>query len=110
MYLASPYSDPDPKIQELRFKQVCIVAGKMLAQGRMIFSPIAHTHSIAQATDLPTDWEFWSRYDKTMLRQAAEFGILCLTGYTKSKGVIAEIKISEYLELPTFYFDPKDWL
>ena len=48
IYLASPYSDPDPWVKENRFLAVCTKAAKMMSEGAYVFSPIAHTHPIAK--------------------------------------------------------------
>jgi len=90
IYLASPYSDPDPNVQERRFVEVCRAAGRLMAAGHLIFSPIAHTHPIACQGNLPKDYKFWRRYDEEMLQCASEIWILTLPGWRTSSGVAAE--------------------
>ena len=55
VYLAVPYTHEDPEIREKRFKAVSKVAGKLLNEGEMIFSPISHCHPIALECSLPKD-------------------------------------------------------
>lgn len=106
LYLASPYSDPDPFIMELRFDLVCRAAGKLMNQGLVVYSPIAHCHPIAVRVGLPRDWEFWQRFDTEMLKAATSFYILTIPGWNDSKGVLAEREIAESMGLPVTYMEP----
>jgi hypothetical protein len=66
IYLASPYSDADPAVEQARFDTVCRAAAAIMRQGLLVFSPIAHSHPIARF-GLPKDWGFWQRYDSAFL-------------------------------------------
>ena len=55
IYLASPYSHPDPAVMEQRFETACRVAGWLMARGEIVFCPIAMSHSVAVRYDLPRD-------------------------------------------------------
>lgn len=90
IYLASPYTHSDPAIREQRFEAVCLAAGKLMAAGEHVFSPIAHTHPIAVRCDLPKGWEFWQSYDRAMIRFCDRFMVLTLPGWLQSTGVCAE--------------------
>lgn len=94
IYLASPYTHPDPAVREARFRRACIAAGEMLCAGHIVYSPIAHTHPIAQILELPSHWEFWERYDREMIKLADTFAVLKIDGWRESKGVQAEIRIA----------------
>lgn len=91
IYLASPYSHPDPAIRQARHDAVARFAGAMIKRGMVVYSPIAHTHAIAQVCDLPGTWEFWKRQDEAMLDLASGLVVLCLDGWQESVGVQAEI-------------------
>lgn len=90
IYLASPYSHPDPAVREQRFEAVCKTAARMMREGQFVFSPIAHTHPIAKY-DLPLGWEFWKRYDREWLAACDEMVVLMLAGWRESRGVEAEV-------------------
>lgn len=90
VYLASPYSHPDPKIVEARFRAVCKEAARLMRQGVFLYSPIAHTHPLAVYGMLPGSWDFWERYDQMMMDRCDELWILCLDGWQRSTGVTAE--------------------
>lgn len=105
IYLASPYTHPDSHVQELRFEQACHAAARLMQEGDYIFSPIAHTHPIANAGQLPTDWEYWREYDKRMIACCDELYVLQLPGWQNSKGVTEEIEIARALKKPIKFID-----
>ena len=91
IYLASPYSDPDPAVEQQRFEAVCKVAAVLMGNGHVIFAPVAHTHSIAAHGAVPRDHDFWERMDLPLLARADELWVLMLPGWQDSKGVQGEI-------------------
>ncbi len=105
VYLATPYSHPDPAIREHRFREVNRVAGEMMRSGVFVFSPISHTHPIALAVDLPKGWEFWSAYDLTILRACCKVVVLMQDGWRESVGVRAEIALARRLGLPVEFME-----
>lgn len=105
IYLASPYSHPDHDVREQRFQLACAAASRLMANGKHVFSPIAHTHPIALAGDLPKNWEYWKSYDQRMLRCCDEIHVLLLDGWQESVGVAAEMEIAKAIGLPLFYMD-----
>jgi hypothetical protein len=105
IYLACPYSDPDPDVIRFRFESANLISAKLMAEGHLIFSPISHCHPIAMAGDLPKGWDFWERYDRTMLEACYKIIVLKLPGWTTSKGVTAELKIARELGLEIEYID-----
>ena len=102
-YLASPYSDFDPAIRLQRFQAACKATAELMNEGVRIFSPIAHTHPIAMAGDLPLGWDFWEQYDREMIAVCDELIVLCLDGFEDSRGVQAEIAIAKELGIPVSY-------
>lgn len=104
-YLATPYSHSDHLIRETRFNQACMTAAQIMRQtNKIIFSPIAHTHPIAQY-GLPKNWDFWENFDREFLNICGELIVLKLDGWRYSRGVIAEIKIMESLNKPISYME-----
>ena len=93
IYLASPYSDPDPAVEQQRFEAVCKVASALMMQGHRIFSPIAHTHPIAMAGEMPRGWDFWQEYDREMLGACDALWVLMLPGWDKSRGIRGELRM-----------------
>jgi hypothetical protein len=110
IYLASPYSHPDKIIEQARFEIVCQVAAKMMAEGKYVLSPIAHTHPIALAGKLPGNWEYWEGYDRTLIKCCQKLIVVRISGWRESKGVQAEIKIAQELGIPVEYLDSAEYL
>ena len=102
-YLCSAYSDPDPAVRRARFEAVCRCAAALMAKGHRILSPIAHSHPIAEAGDLPKGWEFWQAYDRELIAACDEVWVFCHDGWYESKGVRAEIAIADELHKPLRY-------
>ncbi len=103
IYLACPYSHEDPQIMLERFARVNAVAAKLMLEGHHVFSPISHSHPIAMAGELPTGWEFWESYDRQMISHCEKLIVLCLPGWSVSRGVSAEIAIAQELNIPVDY-------
>ena len=74
-----------------------------------MFSPISHTHPVAEAgangTPLPRGWDYWEGYDRLMIECCDDVIVLRLPGWETSTGVQAEIKIGKELEIPVEYVD-----
>lgn len=106
IYLASPYTHPDPRVVTERFEAVCREAAYLMRAGIHVLSPIAHTHPIAQVGDLPTRWEFWEAFDRTLIAACKEVWVLQLDGWRESRGVAAEIAIAEQMGKRVRYRPP----
>jgi hypothetical protein len=107
VYLASPYSHDDPAIREQRFHAACAKAAELMRAGVLLFSPIAHTHPIAQF-DLPKGWDFWERYDREYLDVCKALVVLTIDGWATSKGVCAEVCIMRDSGKPVFWLAPNE--
>ena len=95
IYLASPYSDNDSKIQEQRFKAVCKIAGNLIKERYFVFCPIAHSHSIYIHSNLPNKSNFWKRFNESWIDWCDEFWIANMPLWNDSKGIEREIKYAE---------------
>jgi nucleoside 2-deoxyribosyltransferase len=102
VYLASPYSHPDPAVREQRFQAVCRAVAALLRAGHVVFSPIVHCHALVPH-GLPTDWAFWQRVDREHLERCDEVVVLMLDGWEVSEGVQAEIGVARALGKPVRY-------
>lgn len=100
IYLASPYSHPDPAVRQQRFETVCHTAAYLMQAGHFIFSPIAHTHPICLAGELPPGFEYWQALDKLMLGLCSEMWVVRMDGWEQSVGVKAEMEYMNRLGKP----------
>jgi Domain of unknown function (DUF1937) len=112
-YLASPYQNPDDKTDKvycaIRFNEACAAAAKLMAQGRLIFCPIAHSHPIADHLPPGThsDHDFWLKQDFALLAMADNLLVLQLHQWKRSYGVGQEIAFARAHGIPVKYLDPE---
>lgn len=106
-YLASPYTHPDPHVMHLRYHAACKAAAALMAQGKVVFSPIAHSHPICDhlPDDKRTDFDFWMAQDLPVLRAADELVVLKLPGWGMSRGVHREIQEATDMGKPVTYLE-----
>ncbi len=113
-YLAIPYTwNPD-----VSFDIVNRVAADLMAKGDIIFSPISHSHCIADhlEKELRIDQDFWMHQDLPMVALAEEVIVVVINGnmdlVLNSQGVQTEIEEAHRLGLPVTYYHydiPEDW-
>lgn len=104
-YLASPYS------RYVSLHAACrdasIVAARLIKSGYRVFSPIAHSHTIAMHGGLgPMDHAFWLNFDLSFMRVCDSLMIAMLDGWKQSVGVAMEIEYFEKAGKPIFYVNP----
>ena len=90
LYLATPYSGTAEE-QEVRFDMACQLAGILIWKGWSVFSPIAHSKPIAEASGLPHNAAFWSQLNSTWLRWSTDFVVAKIEDWKESKGVRFEL-------------------
>lgn len=102
-YLSIPYTFNPEK----SFEIANIVAARLMSKGYIIFSPISHSHPIADYldTELRTSQEFWMKQDIPLVSKCDEMIIVVIgdNGYSlieNSKGCQSEIKEAKRLEMP----------
>ena len=107
-YLAIPYTWNPAKSFEIANK----VAAKLMQEGKVIFSPISHSHVIADHMDdsFRLSQSFWMAQDLPMLSVCGEL-IMIQIGEDgsdlmhNSKGCMAEIENAEKLGLKINYYE-----
>lgn len=107
IYLAAPYSHADNDVRAYRFSAVTWVAGELMRQGDVVYSPLTAGHVISTAVDLPSDWEFWRTSCLSYLEEwATALYVLRLAGWDMSTGVAAETDAARRLRLPIVHILP----
>lgn len=106
IYVASPYSHPDPRCQNERFWQVCRYTAQLIKAGNLAFSPIAHSHPVAFIGEMEGNFETWQRWCLRMLDACDVLYVLTLPGWQNSHGVMAEINHANRLGLSVLFVDP----
>lgn len=112
IYLASPYTHGDPDVRFKRYMISCQVAAKLMMEGNLVFSPLAHSHPIADC--MPDGWcidhDFWKMQDEPYLERADVLVVLTIEGWKNSKGLRHEINHANWRKIPIFYIDPEEIL
>ena len=106
IYLACPYTHPNPYVRERRFTRVNLAAGELINSGHIVFSPISQSHPIALACNLPRDFEFWRGYNLSFIEWCDELYVLALDGWKESVGVRAEVEYAEEIGKPVMIWTP----
>lgn len=108
VYLATPYSHPDPKVRVQRYEAVTRHAAKMVAEGLVVFSPITMTHPIEVLGETdPAPTEYWIAFDEPFMDACAEAVVLMLPGWESSRGVAREIAHFTAQSKPILFVEPE---
>lgn len=102
-YICSPYSDPDPHVRWLRYEAACRVTAKLISEGRLVFSPIAHSHPVAIAGGMGKGFDVWREWCLEMLHRCDDVLVLKLDGWLQSIGVNHEIAVAQAAGLVVRY-------
>lgn len=103
IYLASPYTHKEERIRQTRYTAALRAVAHLLAEGKHVFSPIAHCHMVALAYELPGDFLFWQNFNEDMIDRCDELTVLQLEGWDTSYGVAKEIEYAEAIGRPVNY-------
>jgi hypothetical protein len=109
IYLATPYSHPDQKIEKERFIAVSKAAAHLFSKGFFVFSPISHAHPMKVYGEMEGGWETWAEYDSYMLVGCEAMVILTLDGWKESEGVQNEVEIAKLANTPIGKMDPETY-
>lgn len=111
IYLAIPYTWNPNKSFEIANK----VAAKLIIDGNIVFSPISHSHVIADhmQQDLRWSYDLWMKQDLAMIDWADEVHVVCIGEYgsnliADSKGVRMEIDHANQNNKPVKIIDYYD--
>lgn len=99
IYLASPYSHPDPTIVLTRYLLVMQATSALINARKFVYSPILHCHELARIHSLPTNFDFWQHYNINMIKRCDQFRVLKIPGWDESKGVKGESAVAAFLNL-----------
>lgn len=105
IYLASPYTNPDPKAREENFRRVSILAAELNSKGIIAFSPITYGHTLLEFKEMPHDWEFWKVFCISFLQHCDELLVYKMPGWEKSNGVSEEVKYAKQNGIKVSYLE-----
>jgi len=105
VYLAAPYSHPNPAMREFRFRCINKAASTLMRSGVFVLSPVSHSHPIAISGNLPPGFDYWGRWNRELLRVCKRMLILELDGWKSSEGIKGEIEFATDCGIP-YSFQP----
>lgn len=105
IYLASPYTHGDPNVQQERYEKITRIGARLTEKyGHAFFLPITQSHQLVEANpNLNGSFESWEEIDLTVLSRCDALWVVTLDGWRASRGVLAEIKFAEELNIPIKY-------
>ena len=106
VYLAAPYTSPDPEVSRDRVEIASIIAASLMREGYTTFSPITHGHNIADhlPAKLAASHEFWMHQCLPILANCDWLIIVPLEGWRESKGIAEEIAFAQASRKPIFLY------
>jgi Domain of unknown function (DUF1937) len=111
VYVAAPYSDPDPEVRIRRFEAVTRYAATLVAAGRIVYSPLTHSHPIDLVLierGVSCDSDFWVTFDEAFMAICTEIHVLKLDGWERSSGVNREINYFARHHRLVIFVDPSE--
>jgi hypothetical protein len=108
VYLAAPYSSPDPECVENRIRAFCSKDSELSGGGIITVSPLFKHLLFINGSKLPSDWAYWERYSYVLLSRCDYLVVLKLPGWEESVGVQGEIKYALDNGINIVYIDPLD--
>lgn len=91
-YLATPYSKY-PEGVHIAFVLASQAAGRLVARGIHVYSPIAHTHPVAIYGNLDLyDHTLWLPLDEHFMDAAKRLLVVKMPGWDTSRGITHEIE------------------
>ena len=93
IYLACPYTHPDPVIRNDRAELASLAAANIMEGFKhAVYSPITHGHRVHEHLQRKGDHAFWMNQCLPILHRCEELWLLPLEGWDKSRGVEDELK------------------
>ena len=105
IYLASPYSHPDPLVRQARFDTACRVTANLIQAGQAVVAPIVQGHPLVRF-GVPGDWSFWKPLAREYLARCDKLVVLQIDGWRDSEGVQAELELARALGKRVDYLEP----
>jgi hypothetical protein len=109
VYLASPYSNPSPSIQDHREQQITRIGALLTLKHKTpMFMPITQSAAMKRfVPQLGTTFEYWKGIDLPAIDGCAEVWVVKMPGWNESIGVMHEIRYAKENQIPVKYIDPK---
>ena len=103
IYLAAPFSHPDPEVSRRRIEEVNRYAAQLLSRGALAFSPLSHGAQL-DSPDIPDS--VWYELGLRIMESCDELWLLALDGWEDSEGVRMELERAWQLDIPVYIVNP----
>lgn len=100
IYIAAPYTSPDPEVSQTRLAAATILAANLIHEGHLVFSPLTYSQELKNAGHVFPTADDWYQYDIQYLMRCDRMLILRTPGWELSRGVNAEIIAAKRLGIP----------
>lgn len=100
IYLASPYTHEDKLVMKTRFLLAEQCLAHLIMQNVHVYSPIVHFHEVAAKYRIETEFSYWKKINFDMIRRSDMMYVLDIDGWSRSKGVQAEMELAQTLYIP----------
>ena len=107
IYLATPYT-LFPRGLDVAAHEAAALAGRLIATGINVYSPIAHSHSVARASLLdPRNYRIWRPLNVVMMERSDVLFVAKMDGWRSSFGVGDEMSVFRGAGKPICLVDPE---
>lgn len=97
VYLATPYSHPDPAVVRSRLEAVHRLAALIELRGVLHVTSGIYNHLLLpHPPNTPTDYEFWGSFSITLLKRCDWMVVFMQPGWRESVGVRDEISFAQH--------------
>lgn len=103
IYLAAPFSHPDPEVSRHRLEEVNKYAVHLLSHGTLAFSPLSHGAQL-DSPDIPSS--VWYELGLRIMEGCDQLWLLALDGWDGSEGVRMELERAWQLDIPVLVVNP----
>lgn len=110
IYLAAPYTSPDPIVRNSRVELASIIAARLMEEGHVVFSPITHGHSVVDHLHHRNahSHEFWMGQCLPMLKASELLVVLPMEGWRESRGIAEELAFARSNDIPICFWQSAD--
>ena len=100
IYLAGPYSHPNPLVRADRSRAMGKAMLELSQQQILSFSPVFYGHELEKKFHERLPYKFWIDWGLQILSSCSGLYVVSLPGWRDSKGVRAECEAASRLGLP----------
>lgn len=103
IYIASPYTHPEPAVRNARYVAAQAYTHELLTQAIPCFSPIVYGHQFHLGYGAPQEMDYWQKINEHMLKHSTAVHMLLLPGWEDSAGCRYELALASHLHLDILY-------